>query len=155
MTDLKNDNLSELLELIEKHNITAYELAKHTGFSSVGIQKIIDGKTKKPSAVTIDTILDYVKDKYLLGKSYTTESVISSQDVSNYIFDKASLEDKLKLIFEQNSKIMKDYSDIKDLILNQTNENRDNKNILVEYIDMSLQPVMEFIGAKKKERENN
>lgn len=81
-------------------------------------------------------------------------SVISSDDVQDYIFEKASLENKLKMIFEQNAKVLKQYSEIKELISKQSLENIDHKNVLIEYVDFSLQPIMEFIGVNKKQKEN-
>lgn len=154
MTDSKEPSLIKLLNLIENHSITAYEISKNTGLSSVGVQKIIDGKTKKPSISTINTILDYINNQYLLDKSNIKESVISSDDIQDYIFEKASLESKLKMIFEQNTRIIKQYTEIKDLVINQVNEGRDNKNVMIEYVEMSLQPIMEYIGMSTKKKEN-
>ena len=57
-------SLVEILKLIEKHSITAYELAQNTEYSAVGIQKIIDGKTQKPQQATVDAIYSYITEKY-------------------------------------------------------------------------------------------
>lgn len=52
--------LNNALQLIERHKVTAYELEKNTGFSAVGIQKIIDGKTKRPQEHTLISIISYI-----------------------------------------------------------------------------------------------
>ena len=51
------------LELIKEHGITAYEIEQHTHLSAVGVQKIINGVTKRPTVGTLDTIITYIKSK--------------------------------------------------------------------------------------------
>lgn len=56
--------VSQILELINKYNITAYELSQNTEYSAVGLQKIIDGKTLKPQQATLDSVYSYITNKY-------------------------------------------------------------------------------------------
>ena len=44
----------------EIRGITAYKIAQATGLSSVGIQKILNLKTKNPSTSTLNTIKEYI-----------------------------------------------------------------------------------------------
>ena len=61
----REDLLSEVLKLIEKFKITAYEIEQNTELSAVGIQKIINGDTKKPLASTLKAIKEYIDNKYV------------------------------------------------------------------------------------------
>ena len=49
----KKSLLKKVLELIEKHNITAYEIGKSCDLAVTGVQKIIDGTTKNPQRHTM------------------------------------------------------------------------------------------------------
>lgn len=53
------------LESIKRHKFTAYEISKGTSLSSLAIQNIITGKTKKPSEKTINEILSFLEDNML------------------------------------------------------------------------------------------
>lgn len=65
MNDLsREEKLKLALELIEKHQISAYEISKNVDISDVGAGKIISGASKKPRQSTINAILDYIKEKY-------------------------------------------------------------------------------------------
>lgn len=52
-----------VIELIKSHGITAYEIEQHTHLSAVGVQKIINGETKRPTVGTLETIINYIKSK--------------------------------------------------------------------------------------------
>lgn len=56
--------LKEVLELIEKNGITAYEIEQNTTLSAVGVQKIINGETKRPLTRTLEDITSYIRNKY-------------------------------------------------------------------------------------------
>lgn len=53
------------LESIKRHKFTAYEISKGTTLSTLAIQNIITGKTKKPSEKTINEILSFLEDNML------------------------------------------------------------------------------------------
>ena len=60
------DNLlMYVLGLIKEYNITAYEIERNTGLSAVGVQKIINGETKRPQSNTLNTIMEYINGKYI------------------------------------------------------------------------------------------
>lgn len=52
-----------VLKKIEDHKITAYEIAKGTGLSIFGVQKVINRETKKPNSATILKISKFVEEK--------------------------------------------------------------------------------------------
>lgn len=56
--------LNEVLMLIDKYGVTAYEVEQNTTLSAVGVQKIINKETKRPLQITLETIISYIKDKY-------------------------------------------------------------------------------------------
>jgi len=73
--------LDRALYLIEKHNVTAYEIESNTHLSAVGIQKIINGATKKPQKPTLETIISYITDKYELPNKLSNEGVVGNSNI--------------------------------------------------------------------------
>jgi phage repressor protein C with HTH and peptisase S24 domain len=67
---MRNLDIKEAVNFIKEKcaemDITAYKINKSTGVSALGIQNILDGKTKKPRTETVDTILSYLEN-YVLG----------------------------------------------------------------------------------------
>lgn len=142
-------SLSELLKKIEKHSLTAYEIAKNTGFSSVGIQKIIDGDTKKPSRKTVSSIYEYVKNEYEGGKSYTT--IVEKQDSEN--LDEQNF--KNLPIGDQMVLLLHEVNSLRNQIHEQTNIYNQNTAKIIEFVEEYLKPVFDYMKLntvdKKKE----
>ncbi|MCQ9638651.1 hypothetical protein MP478_04555 [Chryseobacterium sp. WG14] len=61
--DKRDELLAEVLNLIEKNSLTAYEISKGTGISDVGIQKIINGESKRPLERTLISIISYISNR--------------------------------------------------------------------------------------------
>lgn len=61
----RDEMLKEALYLINKYNVTAYEIEKHTPLTAVGVQKIINGDSKRPLENTLKTIISYIKQNYI------------------------------------------------------------------------------------------
>ncbi|OBW43536.1 hypothetical protein AB670_00066 [Chryseobacterium sp. MOF25P] len=142
-------SLSELLKKIEKHSLTAYEIAKNTGFSSVGIQKIIDGDTKKPSRKTVSSIYEYVKNEYEGGKSYTT--VVENQNSDNLNvqnFKNLPIGDQMVLLLHE-------VNSLRNQLHEQTNMYNQNTAKIIEFVEEYLKPVFDYMKLntidKKKE----
>lgn len=142
-------SLSELLKKIEKHSLTAYEIAKNTGFSSVGIQKIIDGDTKKPSRKTVSSIYEYVKNEYEGGKSYTT--VVEKQNSDNLNdqnFKNLPIGDQMVLLLHE-------VNSLRNQLHEQTNTYNQNTAKIIEFVEEYLKPVFDYMKLntidKKKE----
>lgn len=76
----ENNLLQEVLDLIKKNNVTAYEIEQNTSRSAVGIQKIINGETKKPLQSTLVEIYNYLVSKY-----DTSKDVIINSNIANNI----------------------------------------------------------------------
>ena len=66
---MKGLTVKETIEIIKEKclelEITPYKINKDTGLSSKGVQKILDGVTKKPRIETLDTILSYLENSVL------------------------------------------------------------------------------------------
>lgn len=75
----REELLKNVLTLIEKYKITAYEIEQNTELSAVGVQKIVNGETKKPLSSTLKTIMDYINRKYI-NNSITGDNVISGNN---------------------------------------------------------------------------
>ncbi|WP_313214147.1 hypothetical protein [Soonwooa sp.] len=82
----RDEILNDVLHLVKKHNVTAYELGNNTGIAISGVTKILDRRTKKPQLYTLETIRDYILNKYENSdKNYGNEndtSVTKEQDIS-------------------------------------------------------------------------
>lgn len=62
MSSLTNkQKLKTIIEICERHNITAYEIGKNTNLNQSGVQRLLNGEVKKPRTETLDTILSYLK----------------------------------------------------------------------------------------------
>ena len=61
----REELLQEALYLINKYNVTAYEIEKYTPLTAVGVQKIINGDSKRPLENTLKTIISYIKQNYI------------------------------------------------------------------------------------------
>ena len=60
------EKLTTAKKLIKKYNVTAYEISKNTHLTTVGVQKIINGRSEKPQIATIDAIYNYLTTHYPL-----------------------------------------------------------------------------------------
>lgn len=74
--------LKEILELIDKYKVTAYEIEQATPLTAVGVQKIINGETKRPLLGTLETIISYINSKYI--KDENEQEVMLAEDVVSY-----------------------------------------------------------------------
>ena len=135
--------LSEMLNLVNKYSITAYEISQGTGISAVGIQKIINGESKRPLERTLQTITSYIKEKYISDTANKIDTIDSSNiknlphgEQMEILYDKIhSLENQLK---EERKK------------------NDENTRKIIDFIDEYLKPVFDFMQEtiKQKEKDN-
>jgi len=77
----KLDKLKIALDLIKEHNLTAYEIGKHTKISTFAVQKIINGDTKNPNETTVDVILDFIETA-IIGTDIKV--IKAEEEVENY-----------------------------------------------------------------------
>ncbi|MDF2931264.1 MAG: hypothetical protein K0R36_595 [Chryseobacterium sp.] len=101
----------------------------------------------KPDDLKLDTIakiLTTTKEYLYTGVLSVEKKLEKKIDIDFYSL---SIEEKLKMIFDQNNRIIEE-------LAQHRMDNKDHKNIIIDYIDLSLQPVMEFVGANKKQKEN-
>ncbi|MDV7696252.1 hypothetical protein N6B72_04880 [Chryseobacterium soli] len=101
MKDDRELLLKEAIELINKHSVTAYEISMNTDLSDVGVQKIINGDTKRPLLTTLKAITSYIKEKYenstFIQGSYSMKTKINPSNVES--FEDFSVDDKLNSIY--------------------------------------------------------
>ena len=67
----RQEKLKKVKDLIKKYNVTAYEISKNTHLTTVGVQKIINGRSEKPQIATIDAIYNYLTTHYPLPTTHT------------------------------------------------------------------------------------
>jgi len=95
----KEKRVEVLLKVIQDHNITSYEIAKNTGLSTVGIDKILKGETKKPTYDTLEKIEKYIQK----GITGTDIKNILNEPVASYGESEAEI-NRLNTV---NSKLIK------------------------------------------------
>lgn len=97
MDNLSKKDLVELvIRLCRDHNITAYEISKHTGLNTSGIQRILSGEVSKPREETLNSILNYLSEK-LPGSALSEEPANKKFDVGQFATD----------LFEHEEEILK------------------------------------------------
>lgn len=72
----REELLQEALYLINKYNVTAYEIEKNTTLTAVGVQKIINGDSKRPLENTLKTIISYIKQNYIDRENFIKQNNI-------------------------------------------------------------------------------
>lgn len=111
------EKIESIIELTEKHHISAYEIGKNTPISKSSAQKIISRTQNNPKHKTLNLILEYI-EKTIVGTTGSVEpanyAAESSADYNN--FNALSLEDKLTAIFNQNTEILSNQKVIKTKI---------------------------------------
>ncbi|OCK53204.1 hypothetical protein BA768_01215 [Chryseobacterium sp. CBo1] len=73
--------LKKVLELIKKHDLTAYEIGTNVELAITGVQKIIDGVTQRPQINTLKVIYEYIIKKY---ESDINSDIVSELKPKNY-----------------------------------------------------------------------
>ena len=80
MSDLRLNNLEEILEEIEKRGLTAYKISQETTLTEAGLGKIINRITKKPNKATLDIL-----KSYLTNYNANTDSLIKKEEFNNKV----------------------------------------------------------------------
>lgn len=63
-----DEKLNLILDLVEKHEITAYEIGNNTELDSSAVHRILTGVVKKPRGRTLSIILEYIEKKIVGSK---------------------------------------------------------------------------------------
>lgn len=56
-------NIEDIVHVIKERGLTGYKIAEETGLSEVGVNKIINGKSKNPRSSTLEIIHNYLHNK--------------------------------------------------------------------------------------------
>lgn len=149
-------NSKERLEQILLHlKLSANKLSKEIGHSSnVKIHHVKSGRNEISEEIAKDIEKYFPEFNYEWIVSGKGSMLKNSECNSGNKFANLSVEAKLDKLFEQNLQILEEYSEIKKAINKSSLDNQDHKNIIVDYIDLSLQPILEYIGATTKQKEN-
>lgn len=76
---MSQSDTDRILQLVEKHGVTAYKMAQETGLTEQGIGKILSGKTQ-PRRTTTKLILDYLNKFEGVSKEVTSKTEMSEMD---------------------------------------------------------------------------
>ncbi|WP_343643936.1 hypothetical protein [Chryseobacterium sp.] len=133
--DKRDELLEEALKLINKYNTTAYDISQGTGLSAVGIQKIINGESKRPLERTLEAITSYIKQKYT--------SDINSNDKDECIEIKNKPHDEQMAILHKDIlELRKENEELKDMV-----------DDLTLKIEISLAPILRHFKLKADTKE--
>lgn len=102
----KMHKLKLMIEAINEHNITAYEIGKNTNISTFAIQKIIKGETKNPNERTLDIILEFL-EKAIVGTDIKENRVEEPKQV--YVTKDDLYERHIKLM-EKHQELIEEYA---------------------------------------------
>jgi len=121
---MRNLTIEEAVNFIKvkcaEMDITAYKINKATGISALGIQNILDGKTKKPRRETLDSILSYIENLVLgselseVNEPYDTPLKTKNKGVPYYNVDFTSGFDMLINSDQQKADFFIDYQPYND-----------------------------------------
>lgn len=88
MNNLENYNPVEfIVQLCDKHHITAYEIEKETGLNASGVQRILNKEVKKPRTKTLKKIIEYIEKRITATQLYNKQksSTLLQEPNSKYI----------------------------------------------------------------------
>ncbi len=106
----KQEKLEYVLKIIRDKKISNYEIEKNTGISQAGLGSITNGQTKNPRLTTINTLYEYLQQKY------NVDIAKSLEPKDDKIFSSLSIEEKLNIIHQQNVDLKEENENLKDLI---------------------------------------
>lgn len=109
----KTEKLKKILYLIEKYNITAYEIGKNTNLNTAGIERIIKKAVKNPREETVNILYDYIikKSNSIANEN---EQVNEPQEVYS---DKLSAMEEIKNCLNERNKLTKEIVRLQILLL--------------------------------------
>lgn len=82
---MKSPNVEEVINMIKESGITAYEIAKNTPLSEVGINKILNGSSKNPRKSTLLVLYDYITNKKgLLSEPNNDNEYLSNKNGNQF-----------------------------------------------------------------------
>lgn len=73
----REEKLRLVLDLVQKHGITAYEIGENTPLNTSGVHRILNGEIKKPREKTLTTILEYIESRIVGTDIPKTPEVVS------------------------------------------------------------------------------
>lgn len=81
--DVRINLITFILEKVKEHKLSSYQLSKFSGLSHVGIDKILDGRSKKPSLNNLEKL---------------KEAILSLENHQNSPITLNTLNDKLDIL---------------------------------------------------------
>ena len=84
-----------IVELCDKHNITAYEIAKNTDLTPSGIQRILNNEVTKPRDSTLNQILQFIEEKLFTSTPAEQPPETYFQDLKQFAMDIIEHEEEL------------------------------------------------------------
>ena len=84
-----------IVELCDKHNITAYEIAKNTDLTPSGVQRILNNEVTKPRDSTLNQILQFIEEKLFTSTPDDQPPETYFQDLKQFAMDIIEHEEEL------------------------------------------------------------
>lgn len=110
---------------IKKRGLTGYKIAEDTGLSQVGIDKILNGTTKKPTKKTLEILNSYLNNSYTKQESQVDGIITDTKKGFNILDEnvpetkKTADTDSFELIAlrEKNEALLKEIAFYRELLL--------------------------------------
>lgn len=128
----KEEKLSLIKDLCNKHDITAYQIGEGTDLNTSGVHRIFSGEIKNPRNKTLNTILEYIEEKITGSqvpghKNYNPTAVAEAPTAYNNHTDRVAAIEKMVKRLEHNQNIIA--SSLADVLLDTSQIKEDVKEL--------------------------
>lgn len=149
------EKLEIILEMCEKHGITAYDIGENTPLNTSGIHRILTGEVTNPRASTVNTIYEYIEEK-LLAKNFNKSHKITDRTQEPQENYTAQIPTVQKIVAQEVYNILKPYLKNFSSSHNQINSSLlkimldiEKLNIKQEETNEKLESITEVVIPKK------
>lgn len=144
-----NPELDRILQLVEKHRVTAYKIAQNTGLTEQGVGKILSKKTN-PRRTTTKLILDFLNSLEIESVSKTNPRLGALQEIANLSsYSREQQKEEIRKIITRQS-LLAEGEQI-DLLINELLIEREKVAQLNDVMSQSaFDDFKEFIKDKLK-----
>lgn len=99
-----NDKIQKIIYLCDVHHINSVSLAKGTGLSQSGLNRLLKGKIKNPRKDTLNKSLKFLEN--ITGSSRVTDKKQNDTEMAKQILDNISSEQILDYLIENENRFL-------------------------------------------------
>ena len=143
-------DLEIIKKIVEKHHLTAFEIAKNVSISINTIANVLKDTPHNPKQKTVSIILDYLLENYNEVNELKENRIIRSITHNNPNFCELKIDDKLNIIFEILGKLenkIQDTSKLKETVKQNKKTISQTNRTLLEY-SLNNQAIIKKLSLK-------